>query len=81
MSFLSKIMKPIRKGLAPTSRRNMGGLEPRTPMPPKRKGGVVNIGGNYYPQVTGSLQRSIGFEKVGPLSYRVGSAQGFKNCF
>jgi len=43
MSFLSKIMKPIRKGLAPTSRRNMGGLEPRTPMPPKRKGGLGGL--------------------------------------
>ena len=43
MSLLSKIMKPIRKGLAPTSRRNMGGLEPRVPMPPRRKGGLPGL--------------------------------------
>ena len=38
MGLLSKIMKPIVRGRAPISRRNMGGLEPRTPMPPRRGG-------------------------------------------
>ena len=39
MGLLSKIMKPIVRGRAPIARRNMGGLGPRTPMPPRRKGG------------------------------------------
>ena len=43
MSFLSKIMKPIVRGQAPVSRRNMGGLEPRVPMPPRRKGGLAGL--------------------------------------
>ena len=38
MGLLSKIMKPIVRGRAPISRRNMGGLGPRTPMPPRRGG-------------------------------------------
>lgn len=46
---------------------------------PRRQGGVVNIGGNFYPQVTGSLKRSIAFQRVHSLSYKVGSAQAGKN--
>ena len=43
MGLLSKIMKPIVRGRAPIARRNMGGLEPRVPMPPKRKGGLAGL--------------------------------------
>ena len=43
MGLLSKIMKPIVRGRAPIARRNMGGLEPRTPVPPRRKGGLAGL--------------------------------------
>lgn len=36
---------------------------------PKRKGGVVSRGGNYYPSVTGALKSSIGFQKAKASTY------------
>lgn len=40
---------------------------------PIRKRGVTSFGGNFYPQVTGNLKKSIGYERSGKMAVRVGT--------
>lgn len=40
---------------------------------PKRKRGVTSFGGNFYPQVTGNLGKSIGYERSGKMAVKVGA--------
>jgi HK97 gp10 family phage protein len=74
-----EMVKDIQKITPRDKKRLPNNINRKDGQKPNRRGGVVNIGGNYYPQVTGSLKRSIGHQRLDKRNYLVGSAQGGKN--
>jgi len=42
---------------------------------PKRRWWVASVGGNYYPQVTGNLKRSIAYQEIGAFVFKIGIKQ------